>query len=98
MAGLDLNAILGRSITNIVSESKNEKVVVEESESSKIDESVKQFSQLSVLDLNLDLESMVVEEEQSLILDEKIINNLKGAIGAGVATMAVLEARQVSRR
>lgn len=51
--------------------------------------------------LALDLENIVESQSKQVIyedvFDEQLMSSLRGALGAGVATKAVLEARQEAR-
>ena len=97
---LSLDSLISNSISSIVNESKKQ---TEVNESNGLDvnledankEENKNAEGAEVSDLALDLESM--EEQFELDLDPAVLENIKGAIGAGVATYAVLEAREEAR-
>ena len=96
MASLDLNELLNNSIANVVAEGQTE---VNESTGLNVDLEAAgnevADGATSTSGLALDLES--VQDQIEVDLDPSILENIKGAIGAGVATYAVLEARELAR-
>jgi hypothetical protein len=100
MASLDLNELLNNSIANVVAEGKNEdQQETETNESADLNVDLEaagdEVATAATSGLALDLES--VQDQIDLDLDESILENIKGAIGAGVGTYAVLGAREESR-
>ena len=89
MASLDLNELLNNSIANVVAEGQSAGLNVD------LEAAGDEVAQGATSGLALDLES--IQGQIDVDLDESILENLKGAIGAGIATYAVLEAREEAR-
>jgi uncharacterized FlaG/YvyC family protein len=98
---LDLNELLNRSVANVVGgndqaqEATNESDLNIDLEGQEEEQTQEQEVQSTTSDLNLDLES--IEDQVHYEMDETVMTKLKAALGAGVATNAVLEARQLAR-
>jgi len=81
MAKLDINQLLTNSIAR-----QQQGGYIQESQSG---------SQPSALALNL--ENVAFQDRVEQFIGEDVMNNIKGALGAGLATFAVLEARNQVR-
>jgi hypothetical protein len=96
MAQLDINELLNRSIAS-VSTGTDEGTETNENTDLNLDLEGAEGEGQDVDNsaLNLDLES--IDSQINLGLDEEVMTKLKAALAAGVATSAVLEARQEAR-
>ncbi len=94
MAGLDLNELLNRSIATSTQQT-NENSYGLNVDLENIDGDQQQ-QQAKISNLNLDLESIAEEAKFNVEVNEALISNLRGALGAGVGAIAVLEARNAA--
>jgi len=85
MAKLDINQLLTNSIAR-----KTENGYISEGLNLNL-ESAGSRNSNSALALNL--ENVAFQERVQQYIGEDVVNNIKGALGAGLATFAVLEAR-----
>lgn len=97
MASLDLNQLINQSVAQVTSGKTDASKETNESAGFDVDlENVgKQEEDASTSNLALDLES--VEDQIQFDIPAKIFEDVKGALGAGIGTYAVLEARGIKR-
>jgi len=90
MAQLDLNELLNRSIASV----SGQQATNEGNFNLDLEGLEGQAQETS--NLNLDLESIAEQAKFNVEVNEALVSNLRGALGAGVGAIAVLEARNNS--
>ncbi|RLA83765.1 MAG: hypothetical protein DRG78_03440 [Epsilonproteobacteria bacterium] len=97
---LDVNTLIANSLSKYSEESTTDETVTTDDLAldleGKTEEEVVADTAINN-DLALDLEAVAEDTKFTELVSEDIMNNIKGAVGAGIATVAVLEARAAKR-
>ena len=94
MSKLDINSILNKSLSKKMEEVQESSLALNLEEVDKEKEECAGCDKNSSLALNL--ENVAYKERVEQFIGEDVVNNIKAALGAGLATFAVLEARHSS--